>query len=123
MSNPNEYAEYMVNFMKNLMNKYFLIRLKTVTRTRLQSAWITIGMVKCIHKKHGWLRLLRNALLSYNVYKIYMKKLRLLLRTTREQYFVRRLSFPDTDKKRNWKFSNSLMGKNKNSLEKEFIFD
>ena len=31
VSNPNENAEYKVNFMKNLMNKYFSIRLKTIT--------------------------------------------------------------------------------------------
>ena len=35
ISNPSEYAEYMVKFMKNLMNKYFTIRIKTITQRRL----------------------------------------------------------------------------------------
>ena len=43
VSNPNEYAEYMVNFMKSLMNKYFPLRNKTITQRRLHSSWITTG--------------------------------------------------------------------------------
>ena len=39
------------------------------------------------------------------------EKLRLLLRTAREQFFVRRPSSLNTDMKRNWKNLNSLMKK------------
>ena len=52
-----------------------------------------------------------------------VKKLRLLLRTAREQYFVLRLSSLNTNMKRNRKVSTSLMGKNKKSLQKEFVID
>ena len=113
VSNPNEYTDYMVNFMKILMNKNFPIILKTITQRRLLLPWITTGIMEYIRKKHRWFRLLRNGLLSYNVYKIYVKKLRLLLRTAREQYFVRRLTSLNTDMKRNLKVLNSLMGKSK----------
>ena len=49
------------------------------------------------------------------------KKLRLLLGTAREQYFFRRLTSFSTDRKINWKVLNSLIGKNKKSLQKAFI--
>ena len=52
-----------------------------------------------------------------------MKKLRLLVGTAREQYYVRRLHSLNQDVKRNWKVLDSLMGKNKKSLHKEFIVD
>ena len=51
VSNPNEYADYMVNFIKSLMNKDFSIRLKTITQRRLHSPWISTGIMKCIRKK------------------------------------------------------------------------
>ena len=55
--------------------------------------------------------------------KINVKKLHLLLRTPREQYFVRRLSSLNTYVKRNWKASNSLIEKNKKSLRIKFFID
>ena len=108
---------------KNLMNKYFPIRIKTITQRRMHSPWITTGIVKCIRKRHRCFRLLRNCLLSYNMYKLYVGKLRLLLRTAGEQYFVRTLISRYTDMKRNWKILNRQMGKNKKWLKKEFIVD
>ena len=122
-SNPNEYADYLVNFLKKIMNKYFPIRHKTITQRRLHSPWISSDIMKCIRKKHRWFRLMRRGLISYNSFKLYAKKLRLLLRTAREQYYVRRLDSLNYDVKRNWKVLNSLMGKNKKSLHKEFIVD
>ena len=52
-----------------------------------------------------------------------LKKLRFVLRTAREQYYVRRLESLNYDVKRNWKVLDSLMGKNKKSLHKEFTVD
>ena len=48
VSKPNEYAEYKVNFIKNLLNKYLPIRFKTITQRRLHSPWITTGIMKYI---------------------------------------------------------------------------
>ena len=59
---------------------------------------------------------------EYNVHKIYVKtKLRLLLWTAREQYFVRRLSSLNTDMKRNWKVLISLKGGNKSCSKKSSL--
>ena len=66
---------------------------------------------------------MRRDMLNYNSYKLYVKKLRSLLRIEREKYFVRRLNSFNNDMKRNWKVLNSLMGKNKKWLHKEFNVD
>ena len=52
-------------------------------------------------------------MISYYSFKLYAKKLRLLLRTARKKYYVRRLDSLNYDVKRNLKVLNSLMGKNK----------
>ena len=77
----------------------------------------------CTREKYRWLKLLRNGLLSHIVYKNYVKKLRLLLKTVRKQYLFRRLSSLNTDMKRKYKVLNNLMGNNKKSLQKEFNID
>ena len=109
--------------MKNFMNKHFPIRLKTIRQRQLHSPWLTTGSMKCFRKNHRWFRLFRNGLLTYNAYNIYEEKLRLLLIRAREHHYVKRLSFRKNDVKRNWKVLNSLLGKNKKLLQKEFIID
>ena len=66
---------------------------------------------------------MRRGMISDNSYKLHVKKLRLLLRTAQEQYYVRRLDSLNYDVNRNWNVLNSLMGKNKKSLHKDFIVD
>ena len=66
---------------------------------------------------------MRPDMTSYNSYKLNVKKLRLLLRAAREQYYGRRLDSLNNDVKQNWKVSNSLMSRNKKSLHKECIVD
>ena len=105
------------------MNKYFAMRHKAIMQRRLHSPWITSDIMKCIRKKHRWFRLMKRGLMSCNSFKLYSKKLRSLLRTAREQYHVRRLDSLNYDVKRNWNALNSQMGKNENSLHKEFIVD
>ena len=51
-SNPNEDAEYIVDFMKIILNKTFPIGPNTLTQRRLHSPWITSSIVKCVQKKH-----------------------------------------------------------------------
>ena len=53
---------------------------KTITQRRLHSPTITTGIMKCIRKKHRWFRFLRNGLLSYNVYKVFVKKTPLIVK-------------------------------------------
>ena len=66
---------------------------------------------------------MRRGMISWNSYKLYIKKLRLSLRTAREQYYLKRLNSLNLGVKRNWKVLNSLKGKNKKSLHKEFNGD
>ena len=66
---------------------------------------------------------MRCGMVSYNSYKLYVKKLRLLLRTPREQYYVRRLKSLNNGVKRSLKILNNRKGKNKKSLHKEFFVD
>ena len=80
------------------------------------------NIMKCIRKKKNrWFRLMRRGMISYNSYKLNVKKQLWLLRTAQEKYCVRRLDSFNNDVKRNWNVLNSLMGKNKKSFHKEII--
>ena len=117
-NNLDSYNEdNLVNFMKRLLIRYFPIRHKTLTRRRLRSSRITSSIMKCFRKKHRWFRLQRNGSISYNFYKVYVKKLSLLLRTAREQ----RLSPLNNDMIHKWKVLNGLMRKSKKMLHKSSV--
>ena len=61
-------------------------------------------------QKHRWVRVLRNGLANYKLYKVYAKKLRLLIRTAREQSYVQRLWYLNNYMQRNWKVLIGLGG-------------
>ena len=54
---------------------------------------------------------MRRGMISYKSYKLFVKNLRLLLRTAREKFCVRRLDSLNIYVKGNWKVLNSLMCK------------
>ena len=62
-------------------------------------------------------------MIKYIYYKVYVRNLRLLLSTAREQYYVQRLCSFNNDIQRSWKVLDGLMGRSKKLLHKEFIVD
>jgi len=66
---------------------------------------------------------MRRNFTSSDSYKFLAKKVRLLLKTAREEYYVSQLCSLNHDLKRNWRVLNSLMGRNKKSSNKSFKID
>ena len=65
--------------------------------------------------------IMKNNLISFCSYKQYTKKLRWLLKITREDYHVRRFTFQNNDQKRNWKVLNGHLGKSQRNLSDHLI--
>ena len=59
---------------------------------------------------------MRRGMISYILFKLYVKKLHLYLRTAREQKYSRWLDSLYNILNRNWKALNSLMAKNKTKI-------
>ena len=81
--------------------------------------------MKCILKKHTWFSFMRRGMISYNSYKLFVKKTTLVSRNSTGTILCQALRSDSLnyDMKRCCKVLNSLKGKNKKSPHKEFTVD
>ena len=52
LNNVNQYADYLINFLKVMQNKFFPVRDKLLSEKRYRSPWITSDNLRCIRKKN-----------------------------------------------------------------------
>ena len=108
-------------WIKNLINKYFPIRKKSLCTKRANTPWMTAKIVKCVRKKHQWFKLLQGGLITKNSYKQYCSMLKNLLATAERVYYREKFERVGGNSKNRWKILNNLLGKSPapevNSLE------
>ena len=63
--NVGEFADKLLNWLIQIANKYFPIKEKTMTDKRLVTPWI----MRCINKKHLWLKLLKRGIIYYSSFE------------------------------------------------------
>lgn len=119
--NANEHAEYIINFLTELLNKYFPIKVKDLNPKKLKMPWISKSITKCIDKKHKWYNMLKRGQITMNSYKKYCYALRDLLRMAEEDYIKYKLYELSSDSAANWKIINGLLGKKSSCISNYFI--
>ena len=119
----NEHAEYLVVFLKKLLNKYFPIKTKIYTDKRLKAPWITSEISKCIRKKFKWYRMYRKSLITRESYKKCCKDLRYILNLAKRKYYEKKFQSLGSNMRKNWKVLNKLMSKATSSTPDEFLID
>ena len=115
------FENYFTNFLKLILDKYFPIKLKTITQKRLRAPWITGDIMACIKKKHFWYKLAKLNKITFESYKSYCKILRKILRLAEENYHTKKLDSLGTDTKKNWKLLNKLLGRKSTDISDHFI--
>ena len=119
----NEYATYLKDFIMKLINKYFPIMTKQISKKRMKSPWVTDEIVRCIRKKHAWFRLLKRNRITRNSYNEYCRALKNVFDIAEDEYFRNKFNSLSGDQAKNWKILNSLLGKNTEALPDHFIID
>ena len=76
INDVNACSLYIDNFLKNMQNKYFPIKTKTLSQKRLRAPWLISDIMRCIRKKHEWHRLAKQELIRFESYKRYSSALR-----------------------------------------------
>ena len=109
--NVGEFADKLLNWLIQIANKYFPIKKKTMTDKRLVAPWITPRIMRCINKKHLWLKLLKRGIIYYSSFKSYCIALNKLLSSAEKNYYNRKFDKLSRDPKKNWKLLNGLLGK------------
>ena len=96
LSDVDSYAEYLLDFLYNLINKYFPIRTKYYTKKRLKAPWLSADVVRCIDKKHLWYREMKLGMISFESYKEYNCVARSLDIAQRD-YYIRKFELLGND--------------------------
>ena len=117
----DEHASYIIQFLMCMLNKYFPIKIKILSRKVLQTPWITNKIRKCIDKKHRWYRLAKEKVITYESYKKCCKDLRKLLRVAKSEYYSNKFHSLQTNSKKNWEILNTLLGKRRKNISDRFL--
>lgn len=126
MFSPNtisvqQHALSVLDFLKKLMDKYFPIKHKSISKKRLHTPWLTNDIRKCINKKHRWLRMVNNNIITLSSYKNYCKALSQLIYISKTTYYKNKLSSLNHDMRKNWKILNRLLNKQTKTISSKFI--
>ena len=119
--NVNIFANYIIEFLNKLLNRYFPIKVREVTDNKLKAPWINRDISACIDKKHKWFKMMKRGLISNNSYKKYCYALRDLLRMAEEDYYKYKLISLSNNPKANWKAINGLLGKKMSGISDHFL--
>ena len=87
--NVYSYADYLVEFLHDKLNKYFPCRTKIFTLKRLKAPWLTVDIVRCIDKKRDWFRKMKLNLITRRSYNSYCRALRELLSVAEREYYTK----------------------------------
>ena len=119
----NEAFDNLNNKLLYLANKYFPVRQKSLSIGRLSMPWLTSKLLKCIDKKHKWLTLLKRGIITYNSFKTYSQRLRILLRAAENQYYCSAFSNIHGDQRKHWKLLNQMLGRQRSTPISKFIIN
>ena len=121
----NSEIKKFVDWISKVVNSYFPMRSKVISRNRLNSPWLSKEIMRFINKKHKLFIALKRNLISYNYFKSYSNVLRFLIDRAKVLYFRHKLGTCNNDSKKLWKVMNNILGRNKkgSSLLNEIQLD
>jgi hypothetical protein len=102
-----------INWSIMLVERYFPIKTKNISKKRVYSPWINRNIAKLILKKHKWFDLLKAKIITYDCYKNFANDLRKLIKIAEGRYYKNKLTSLSDNPKSNWKILNSMLGRKK----------
>ena len=87
MADVDSYADYLLEFLYKLLNKYFPIKTKFYTTKRLKAPWLSADVIRCIDKKQDWYKKMKLGRITKGSYSSYCAALRTVLDTAEKEYY------------------------------------
>jgi hypothetical protein len=120
ISDANESACYIVNRLKSLCNKYFPVKLKSISQKRADAPWLSTRLIKCIRKKHWLFSLFKRNKINYDMYRTYSLLLRYVLGIAERIYHKTKFKSCKNNTRKTWKHLNHLLGRSTSVNPEEF---
>ena len=94
-----------------LLNKYFPIKVKTVSEKRNMQPWMTSSIIKCIKIKHKLFKQFQRGEINYCVYKTYSSLLKTLLIIAERRYRRKKVANLRGNMRSVYQIINNMLGK------------
>ena len=122
-NNIDKRTEDFLDKLNKIYERCIPLKTKVISPKRYNSPWLTKALLKSIAVKHQMYRRHIRGLISRDDYNRYCNLLKLLLRTSRKNYFSNRFEHFRNDVSNTWKLINSTVRprKKKNSSKPEKI--
>jgi hypothetical protein len=103
-----------MNWLNSIVDRYFPMKMKLLSRKRYCSPWLDKSIRKFINKKHKLFIALKKGLISYIYFKAYSNVLRIMIDRARTLYYRFKFDNCSDNSRKMWKSINNLLGRNKN---------
>ena len=110
-------------WFQNITNKYFPVKKKFISTKRLNSPWLTTRLIKCIRNKHWLFQKFKQNIITYEMYQMYCKLLKLTLMMAEQNCYRNRFRDARGNSSKCWKILNTMLGKNVKDNTKEFLIN
>ena len=106
-----------INWITDVVDKYFPMRAKQISQKRLNTPWISKDILKFINKKHKLFIAMKNGRISYVCFKAFSNVLRIMIDRAKVLYYRHKCDIYSNNSKKMWHTINSILGKTKNRTE------
>ena len=110
-------------WFRELTDKYFPVRIKFISKKRLNNPWLTTRLIKCIRNKYWLYGRLKLGIISIDMYKTYTHLLRVTLRTDEQNYYKTHFNTIKGNSRKTWACINSLLGSKIRDISQDFLVD
>ena len=107
---------YLISKIDESYRKCFPVKIKYISKKRLNKSWLTDSMFRSIKEKSFYYREMRLGRISESYYKKYRNKLVNMIRRAKKSYFGGALESCKNDIKASWRIINKML---ENSSEKK----
>ena len=112
-ANANINMHDFIVWLIGIVNTYFPIKTKKLTRKRAMQPWLTANALTFINKKHKLFRLVKNGQYPYCVFKAYCKVLKFYLEQLKKNYYNSKFKNFQRNSKKMWDTINIILGRGK----------
>jgi hypothetical protein len=111
VTDANVSTYYTVNWLRSVSDKYFPVKIKTLSKKRAEAPWLSTRLLRCIRKKHWLFKLLKQKIVTYDIYKTYASLLRFALSISERNYHKNKFISCKNNSRRIWKHLNTMLGR------------
>ena len=109
------------NWITQVLNLYFPIKQKQLTKKSINAPWITTRVKECIRKKHRVFKLFQRGVIDRNYFNFIRNKVQTILRLSKRNYYISKFDQVKNNIRKTWQVINKSLNRTKQSVINKLI--